>query len=590
MTEKPVCPDVTELEALADGAASGADAARLQRHLNSCSLCRSAYAALTAKTVAMHNSPAKANAAQAGSGYPFLRPPLKPGELGQLGNYRVLRLLGQGGMGLVFQAEDMTLGRSVALKVIRPDHQGQADLWDRFLLEARMLAAIKHDHLVTIYSASEDAGVIFFAMELLRGESLESWMNRETSPPPAEVRRIAREIASGLACLHEHNLVHRDIKPANLWLEGPLRRVKILDLGLVRPIAADTSLTATGIVMGTPDYMAPEQARGDVVDARTDLFSLGCVLYQLCTGKRPFEGRTLSAVLMALASKTPPPPAQCNARVPRTLSELVMKLLEREPENRPASAEVVLRMLAKIDTDGQIQAEEPSIGAPAVRRKPSPAADRHDDDIQKKSGRGMAIVLSLALIGVALLTFVVGIGVFSGLILLRGPAGAKDAPPAVAGEKVFLSDMKDVARENWPFRFGPKKDDKKEWKGPKDGKDFDQRVRVNDKQWPKGIFMHPPHPGEGNEASLTYSLRKEYKTFETKVSIGDTPDRAESPATFYVYGDGKLLWRSNPVWSRADEQACAVSVQGIDRLKLATSCAGPPRGTHAVWLDPVVSK
>ncbi len=613
MSVRTGCPNLTELEALANGEAADADASRLQSHLKSCGPCRAAYAALTASTVAIHGNGEIKSEPIGKAAYPFLRPPLEPGDLGRLGNYRVKALLGKGGMGLVFDAEDMTLGRSVALKVMRPDQQAQPDGWERFLLEGRTMAKIKHDHLVTIYNAGEEGGVIYFAMELLEGESLEAWMKRESKPTTAEIMRIAREITSGLACIHQHNLVHRDIKPPNIWLEGPQRRVKILDLGLVREVLGANSLTATGIVVGTPDYMSPEQARGDAVDPRTDLFSLGCVLYGLCAGKKPFDGATLTAVLMALASHTPTAPADLDRRVPRPLSDLVMQLLAKDPQERPESAAVVLKWLDKIAAGVQVRVEPPiprNLSGKRPRAKDkglSLESEQRAADIRKPPApRGTWIALAATFFGVLAVTFVVGGGFFAWKMFAGGPAGGPKKPPPpppqvaadkpVAGDKVFLSDMKDIGREHWPFKGGKKddkKDDKKDKKkGPKDdgGKDFDMRVRVNGQFWPKGIFMHPPPPFEDAMASLTYSLRGQFRQFDADVSMGDAGDQAEAPCVFHVYADGKEVWRSNPVWTRADAQKVTLPMKGVEVLKLGVTCNGDPRGAHAVWLDPAVSK
>ena len=220
----------------------------------------------------------------------FLAPAVGPDELGWLAHYRVLKVLGQGGMGIVFHAEDTQLRRPVALKVIRPEMSKTLSNRQRFLREARAMAQVKSDHVVTVYQVGQVDDVCYLAMELLDGEPLDRWLDRAGTPPPGEAVRIGREIALALAAAHARGLVHRDVKPANVWLEAPTRRVKLLDFGLARPPDADIHLTQTGVVVGTPTYMAPEQARGEVVDGRADLFSLGCILYLMVTGRLPFEG------------------------------------------------------------------------------------------------------------------------------------------------------------------------------------------------------------------------------------------------------------------------------------------------------------
>ncbi len=268
--------------------------------------------------------------------HPFLLPPLAPDEIGRLGSYRILRLLGQGGMGYVFQAEDISLRRPVALKVMRPELDQDDDGGERFLREARLMASIKHDHLVTVYQVGREGRVPYLAMELLQGESLDHWMKQSRTVSVADVLRLSREIVSGLAVIHGHGLIHRDVKPANIWLETPGGRVKILDFGLARIATDEARLTQFGMVLGTPAFMAPEQARGETVDARADLFSLGCILYELASGVRPFEAPTTMAALTALAVKDPQPLQELRSSLPRELSSLIMQLLEKDPHVGPS--------------------------------------------------------------------------------------------------------------------------------------------------------------------------------------------------------------------------------------------------------------
>jgi WD40 repeat protein/tRNA A-37 threonylcarbamoyl transferase component Bud32 len=282
----------------------------------------------------------------------LLSPAQQSDELGRLGPYRVLRVLGQGGMGVVFEGEDPQLARRVALKVMRLDRAEGRTARDRFLREGRTAANVRHPNVVTIYHIDEDRGVPFLALELLEGESLNARLKREGSLPLADVLRIGAATARGLAAAHAHGLIHRDIKPANLFLEtvpggaaSAPYQVKILDFGLARAGSGEPQLTQEGAIVGTPAFMAPEQVNGADVDLRADLFSLGCVLYNLATGRQPFTGKDVAATLLAVASKDPMPPRELNPAVPPGLNNLILHLLQKEPEHRPASADEVAEAL-----------------------------------------------------------------------------------------------------------------------------------------------------------------------------------------------------------------------------------------------------
>ena len=279
----------------------------------------------------------------------FLSPPLEPDEVGRLAHYRVRKVLGQGGMGVVLLAEDTQLQRPVALKVIRPEIGQSAANRLRFLREARAMAQVRSDHVVTVHQVGQVDDVCYLAMELLEGEPLDLWLEHAGVPPVGEVLRIGRETAQALAAAHARGLVHRDVKPANIWLEVPARRVKLLDFGLARPQAEDSGLTDPGMVVGTPMYMAPEQAYGEPLDGRADLFSLGCVLYRMATGRPPFEGKTTLALLSAVTTLTPPPPDQLNPAIPPALADLLGRLLAKRPADRPGSAEAVVQELQAIE-------------------------------------------------------------------------------------------------------------------------------------------------------------------------------------------------------------------------------------------------
>ncbi len=309
--------------------------------------------------------------------FDFLAPPEGPGEIGRLGPYRVTGPIGAGGMGIVFRAEDPILGRPVALKVMKRSLSAGAAARRRFLREAQAIAALEHDHVVAIYQAGEDRGVLFLAMPLLQGETLADRLRHEGVLPLPEALRVAREVAEGLDAAHRRGLVHRDIKPANLWLEGGRGRVKILDFGLSRSLEPEADLSQSGQIAGTPHYMSPEQASGGPVTPLCDLFSLGCVLYHMTTGRVPFDGPDTLAVLTALAVATPEPPDRLNPGLPPVASALITSLLARDASARPGSARAVVEAIE------------------AIERAPSPAATPR----RRRPAIGLALLVVLGLYG-----------------------------------------------------------------------------------------------------------------------------------------------------------------------------------------------
>jgi serine/threonine protein kinase len=286
--------------------------------------------------------------ARASAPFDYLDPPRGPDEIGRLAHYRVLGVLGEGGMGTVFHAEDPRLMRAVALKVMKRELAENAAAHQRFLREARAMAAVHSEHIVTIHEVGEQNGLPYMAMELLRGAPLDAWTSRGPQPTPAQILDIGLQIAKGLDAAHSLGLIHRDIKPANIWIDDKTGRVKILDFGLARPTSTNTRLTETGIVMGSPSYMAPEQADGLALDGRSDLFSLGCVLYELAAGRPPFSGATAMAVLKAVAFHEPAPVSQLNPAISPALEGLIVQLLAKSPSDRPSSARAVVETLQNI--------------------------------------------------------------------------------------------------------------------------------------------------------------------------------------------------------------------------------------------------
>jgi WD40 repeat protein len=321
------------------------------------------------------------SAPDGGEGLDFLAPSERPESLGRLGHYEVQALVGRGGMGVVLKAFDENLHRVVAVKVMAPQLAVSATARQRFIREARAAAAVTHDHIVTIHGVEEAGGLPYIVMQYVDGVSLQERLDRSGPLALREVLRIGMQTASGLAAAHKQGLVHRDIKPANILLENGVERVKITDFGLARA-ADDASLTQSGVVAGTPQYMSPEQAEGKPVDARSDLFSLGSVLYAMCAGVPPFRGSMTPAVLRRVVEDTPRPLREVNPEVPAWLAATVDRLHAKDPAVRFQSAAEVAELLgghlAHLQHPSQVAAPEPLPAAPPARAEaPGPPARWH---------------------------------------------------------------------------------------------------------------------------------------------------------------------------------------------------------------------
>jgi tRNA A-37 threonylcarbamoyl transferase component Bud32 len=286
-------------------------------------------------------------AALAGPDLSFLAPSTEPGSLGRLDHYEVLEVIGRGGTGIVLRARDSKLLRAVALKVLAGPQAASGAARYRFAREARATAAIRDEHVIHIYAVRDDAPVPYLVMEYIDGCNLEALLRKGGPPEVKDVLRIGIQVARGLAAAHQHGLIHRDVKPANILLENGVQRVKLTDFGLAHA-ADEDSLTGSGFIAGTPAYMSPEQANGKRVDHRSDLFSLGSVLYTLSTGQPPFRGRTTIEVVQAVREETPRPAREVNPDVPEPLSELIARLHANDPADRPASAAEVADLLTRL--------------------------------------------------------------------------------------------------------------------------------------------------------------------------------------------------------------------------------------------------
>lgn len=415
MTNPLLHCDQRQLDALIDDSASGPDVRLMEAHLASCETCQQRLTELAADETwwrdAQENLRGRGkdswqpDVSQVGLdvGHQALSPPsldtsvrelLAPGShpemLGRLGRYDIERIIGSGGMGIVLKAHDSELNRPIAIKVLAPymAHVGAAR--ERFAREGRAAAAVVHEHVVAIHNVETSGRVPFLVMQFVPGRSLQARVDDAGPLELEEILRIALQAASGLAAAHAQGLVHRDVKPANILLEDSVERAVLTDFGLARTMD-DASLTCTGVVTGTPHYMSPEQAAGEAVDCRSDLFSLGGVLYFMAAGHPPFRAVGALAVLHRITNDRQRPVWQSNKDIPDELSDLIDRLLEKKPSRRPASAAEVAEQLAAI----------------LNRVQQFGSGQRRLDILRSRRGRRRALRIAAAAILAMVTTFVV---------------------------------------------------------------------------------------------------------------------------------------------------------------------------------------
>lgn len=257
------------------------------------------------------------------------------------GRYEIIKELGRGAMGLVYQAHDPEIDRLIALKVLREDRLTSAAFVQRFLKEARAIGRLSHPRIVTVYDVGQDHGTIYIAMELLQGEPLNVLLEKKKFSPE-EIANLGIQIAETLDYAHQKGIIHRDIKPSNILVQAD-GQIKITDFGIAHIEDPEASMqTQAGEILGTPAYMSPEQVMGQPADGRSDLFSLGIILYELSTGKRPFGGPNLAAIFQSITQDNPPSPTEINPAIPKILSQAIMRCLEKSPASRyPTGKELV---------------------------------------------------------------------------------------------------------------------------------------------------------------------------------------------------------------------------------------------------------
>jgi eukaryotic-like serine/threonine-protein kinase len=259
-------------------------------------------------------------------------------EIGNVlgGRYRLLELLGQGGMATIYRARDNELERDVAVKLLRPEYERDPDFGTRFRQEARAAGSLNHPNIVSVYDYGNDAAGAYIVMELIDGEDLASVIRRTGAVPPRQAARLAADVASALGAAHARGIVHRDVKPGNVLVSRD-GRVKVTDFGIARAVA-DAQLTMPGLTMGSVHYFSPEQARGEQTTAASDVYSLGIVLYELLTGRRPWTGDSAAAIAMARLSGAAPSPSAVRTGIPAALEAIVRRAMSRDPAERYQSA------------------------------------------------------------------------------------------------------------------------------------------------------------------------------------------------------------------------------------------------------------
>ncbi|MEZ6052118.1 MAG: serine/threonine-protein kinase [Planctomycetaceae bacterium] len=301
----------------------------------------------------------------------YLDPPSHPEMLGRVGKYDVEREIGRGGMSIVLRGFDSELNRPVAIKLLAPHLASSGIARQRFIREARAAAAVVHDHVITIHGIETESKLPAIVMPLIAGPSLHGHVERHGTVDPIDIARIGIQIAAGLSAAHAQGLVHRDIKPANILLENGLSRVQITDFGLARA-AHDANLTQTSVITGTPHFMSPEQAEGDTIDHRSDLFSLGSVLYFMATGQLPFTGTTTMGVLRKVYKATPTRIRELNPLIPQRLESVIDKLMEKSPDDRFETASELRQYLS----DYLAHLQQPTARKPPRRLLTSAIRDR----------------------------------------------------------------------------------------------------------------------------------------------------------------------------------------------------------------------
>jgi serine/threonine protein kinase len=385
--EEAGCPGERHLQAFARGELDTQAAAAVRAHIDHCVGCQETLAGIRRRLGLVEPITQDAGQLAQTTDPPtqthLRRPGLEdvldlsiltrstdPKAIGRIAAYEIYDVLGRGGMGIVLDAFDTVLHRRVAIKVLSPQLATSQTAHRRFLREARAAAGINHANVVTIHAVDEQAGMPYLVMEYVAGRTLRERI-RLGPLDLAAMLRIGAQIAAGLAAAHQHGVIHRDIKPANVLLEDGIERVKISDFGLALVVLENTQASSADRPVGTPAYMSPEQVSGHRADARSDLFSLGCVLYAMGTGKSPFQGSNSVFIARMVAEFDPPALHEVRRDAPRFLSDIVARLLHKDPNKRfQSAAEVRDLLLAHLAEVNQAPSDSLSRAVHAARPRP----------------------------------------------------------------------------------------------------------------------------------------------------------------------------------------------------------------------------
>lgn len=478
----------------------------------------------------------------------------EPGALGSLAGYDIVGFIGRGGMGVVFRGRDRSLDRDVALKVLAPSLAANATARERFSREARSAAAINHSNVATVHSVEESGQLPCIAMEFIEGESLRQRLDHVGRLELKELIRIGYQVASGLDAAHAKGIVHRDIKPGNILLESSSQRVRLTDFGLAR-VTTDDTLTQTGLLVGTPGYIAPEVASGDEADHRADLFSLGCLLYVMATGTLPFQADSTMQSLRRVVEDAATPARELNPNLPEWLDELIRELLQKDPNDRPQTAADIKRIFKReYRRLKHRSASEATLSNSDVAN--SPLTGEHDSlsgassaqpQRRSESAKNAALLpIWYAGSGAALLALALAVGSWLGgdspsqqIEADRDNDASAISAAAAASDKTSDADSKVTSRPLEPIVVRADAVAATSVDGPRDLTEPDRQISRVDQPVPADVEAEPVDPPESAprvvEPFHAYDDEEYVGSFE---SLDDAIHEADDGFTIVIKGDG----------------------------------------------------